>query len=282
MTTTTAPPVRPCIGAHQTFDLALHRPQGASRDAVRRAKEAAASMCGRCPARCDQPVELPAKRRAPVAVPKAAKIPKPPKPKAVKPPRPPRLPAEPRPHRKRPDTCGTPTGHIRHGHRHEPVCNPCQTARLATIPHGTLPGYMRHRRYNDDPCQACRDACRDAANARSRAISEKRAPCGTEAGHTRHIRYREPACGDCTAAHAQHGADLREQLRIAERSAATKQDRNKAARLRYRLTAITQPELVPHGTSTGYCDYGCRCEPCLEAGHEIAMRRRDRATATAA
>jgi hypothetical protein len=61
---------------------------------------------------------------------------------------------------------------------------------------------------------------------------------------------------------------------------ATARDRSRIARLRYRLIAIDHPERVPHGTSTGYSDYACRCPECLEAGHRVAMRRAERRAAS--
>jgi hypothetical protein len=144
---------------------------------------------------------------------------------------------------------------------------------------GTGAGYRKHRYHGETLCEDCTAAEREHGKIRTRTRAEDKAPCGTEPGHTRHVRYREKPCPDCLRAHGAYADGLRAELLLAERAlppGATRRDRARVHRLRYRVIGIYQPERVPHGTATGYQAYACRCPECLDAGHAVALARRKR------
>ena len=93
---------------------------------------------------------------------------------------------------------------------------------------GTPSGYQRHRRNQEQPCQACRDANREynrqkdaqrkeRANARKRekrqaagATPRVLRPCGTSAAARRHRRKGEELCGPCREAYRETMRELNE------------------------------------------------------------------------
>ena len=93
---------------------------------------------------------------------------------------------------------------------------------------GTPSGYQRHRRNDETPCQACKDANRDYnrqkdAQRKERANQRKREkrqaagatprvlrPCGTTAAARRHRRKGEELCGPCREAYRENMRELNE------------------------------------------------------------------------
>ena len=73
-------------------------------------------------------------------------------------------------------------------------------------------------------------------------------PCGTVAAYQRHIRNGEQACQACRWAAALRSANQR-----IERAGRAD---------------------VPHGTVSGYCNWGCRCEKCTKAQTNATRERR--------
>ena len=91
---------------------------------------------------------------------------------------------------------------------------------------GTPSGYQRHRRNEEAPCQACKDANRDynrqkererrkKANQRKRekrqaagATPRVLKPCGTTAAARRHHRKGEELCGPCREAYRENMKEL--------------------------------------------------------------------------
>ena len=91
---------------------------------------------------------------------------------------------------------------------------------------GTPSGYQRHRRNEEKPCQACKDANRDYnrqkdAQRKERANQRKREkrqaagatprvlkPCGTTAAARRHHRKGEELCGPCREAYRENMKEL--------------------------------------------------------------------------
>jgi len=58
---------------------------------------------------------------------------------------------------------------------------------------------------------------------------------------------------------------------------AEKKERARAQRKRWRKNL--DPTRIPHGTSGGYLNWGCRCAACSQATHEAYIQSRDRARA---
>jgi hypothetical protein len=88
---------------------------------------------------------------------------------------------------------------------------------------GTEAGYKRHRRLNEETCEDCRRAVRDAQADRAArhaagipvATRSKVAPCGTPAGYARHRNRGEDACDRCTQANKNYLQTYRAQARNA-------------------------------------------------------------------
>jgi len=80
---------------------------------------------------------------------------------------------------------------------------------------GTVSGYMRHRRLNEEKCDACREAWSKYNS--SKAWERRKAPedlkrrkvavCGTSSGYTAHFNRGEPVCDACRAARAVYQKD---------------------------------------------------------------------------
>jgi hypothetical protein len=68
-------------------------------------------------------------------------------------------------------------------------------------PCGSAPGYYRHKRARETPCDPCLEAFTDHA-AVLRAVSEANYPCGTLAAYRRHFRAGEAPCAACVRAAA--------------------------------------------------------------------------------
>ena len=117
--------------------------------------------------------------------------------------------------------------------------------RRKPIKHSTIGGYRAHYRHGEEMCEPCRDAERKRHGYKA---PQKQAVCGTRSGYSRHVQRGEETCPACRAVNAQ--------------------DRRRVAR-----TGL--PEGDPrHGTVNGYGNYGCRCEPCKQAGAENNRQRR--------
>ncbi len=70
---------------------------------------------------------------------------------------------------------------------------------------GTPAGYKRHARYDQAPCDECRDA-HNAARRQRRAdppAPKQLKPCGTDAAYRRHWARGEKPCFACRLAHSQ-------------------------------------------------------------------------------
>jgi hypothetical protein len=88
---------------------------------------------------------------------------------------------------------------------------------------GTEAGYKRHRRLDEQTCEDCRRAVRDAQADRAArhaagipvATRSKVAPCGTPAGYARHRNQGEDACDRCTQANKNYLQTYRAQTRNA-------------------------------------------------------------------
>jgi hypothetical protein len=88
---------------------------------------------------------------------------------------------------------------------------------------GTEAGYKRHRRLDEQTCEDCRRAVRDAQADRAArhaagipvATRSKVAPCGTPAGYARHRNQGEDACDRCTQANKNYLQTYRAQTRTA-------------------------------------------------------------------
>ena len=88
---------------------------------------------------------------------------------------------------------------------------------------GTEAGYKRHRRLDEQTCEDCRRAVRDAQADRAArhaagipvATRSKVAPCGTPAGYARHRNKGEDACDRCTQANKNYLQTYRAQTRNA-------------------------------------------------------------------
>jgi hypothetical protein len=102
------------------------------------------------------------------------------------------------------------------------VCGP-KTRTSAPAECGTEAGYKRHRRLDEQTCEDCRRAVRDAQADRAArhaagipvATRSKVAPCGTPAGYARHRNRGEDACDKCTQANKTYLQTYRAQTRDA-------------------------------------------------------------------
>ncbi|WP_282798075.1 hypothetical protein [Streptomyces sp. CC224B] len=83
-------------------------------------------------------------------------------------------------------------------------------------PHGTIAGYKRHRRAQEQACPACREACRrHSAQRRRRESGRVLKPCGTLAAYHRHLRQFEEPCQPCKEAKRDYQRDYKARRRKA-------------------------------------------------------------------
>lgn len=79
-------------------------------------------------------------------------------------------------------------------------------------PCGTNSAYLRHIRWGQQPCNACRAAhAATEAKRRARQVKPPRelVPCGRESAYRRHLRRNEVPCKACCEAHT---AEIRSYL----------------------------------------------------------------------
>jgi len=133
---------------------------------------------------------------------------------------------------------------------------------------GSRPGYRKHLRNNEVPCDKCKDHM--ALTERFKKVKLKQmtenpegltvpqqfeqrkdilttpvkrikpAECGTSSGYDRHIRENSPICDGCQAAQARRKKDYNSRMKPVLES---------------------DPEHPFHGTQTGV-NIGCRCDRC--------------------
>lgn len=87
---------------------------------------------------------------------------------------------------------------------------------------GTTTGYNRHRRLDEEPCPACRQARRSYdrwydQNRRPKAPARELAPCGTISAYERHRTKGEPACEDCRRARREYDRERHLKRQVAKR-----------------------------------------------------------------
>lgn len=61
---------------------------------------------------------------------------------------------------------------------------------------------------------------------------------------------------------------------------AAKKAKSQAEGARRKARAAADPSVVPHGTVSGYRNWGCRCDPCCLAGRAASAKSRVRWTST--
>lgn len=81
-------------------------------------------------------------------------------------------------------------------------------------PCGTMAAYRRHRRNNEQPCEACRFAnsvyLRDYRRKRKQGAAVRTPkPCGTIAAYRRHLYKGEPPCEACRTASRERSRNTR-------------------------------------------------------------------------